>query len=274
MATPTGRERLNEAPRDLASSTEPTGTAMQLDLATVLLQWATGGLLFCWVTTRRREVGIGYGWLLRIAFGVAGDPRRSCGLRRRRHRRASPQRRRRGDGVAAAIALWSRTCAAAPACAASASGDARRRARVAAMVGTAPSDDADGARRRADGVRPAARPASRRSPAWSRSLGAASFVGGDYALSLVRLVVGAVFLGAVTDAMLLGHWYLVQPGLGRDPIQELVKIVAVLWPLEVVVCLIPHRHGVGARTAPIDDGYDGLHRVDVGRRVRSPRSAS
>ena len=30
---------------------------MQLDLATVLVQWATGGLLFCWVTTRRREVG-------------------------------------------------------------------------------------------------------------------------------------------------------------------------------------------------------------------------
>ena len=48
---------------------------MQLDLATVLAQWATGGLLFCWVTTRRREVGIGYGWLLRISFGVAGDPR-------------------------------------------------------------------------------------------------------------------------------------------------------------------------------------------------------
>ena len=40
---------------------------------------------------------------------------------------------------------------------------------------------------------------------------------------LARLVVGALFLGAVTDAMLLGHWYLVQPGLGRDPIKELVK---------------------------------------------------
>ena len=43
---------------------------MQLDLATLLAQWATGGLLFCWVTTRRREVGIGYGWLLRISFGL------------------------------------------------------------------------------------------------------------------------------------------------------------------------------------------------------------
>src|SRR6266540_1556898 len=41
---------------------------MRLDAATVLLQWATGGLLFLWVTTRRREVGLGYGWLLRAVF--------------------------------------------------------------------------------------------------------------------------------------------------------------------------------------------------------------
>ncbi|MGI9032740.1 MAG: hypothetical protein ACR2HY_03450, partial [Acidimicrobiales bacterium] len=43
---------------------------IRLDAATVLLQWATGGLAFLWVTTRRREVGIGYGWLLRSVFGV------------------------------------------------------------------------------------------------------------------------------------------------------------------------------------------------------------
>jgi hypothetical protein len=41
---------------------------IKLDAATVLLQWATGGLLFLWVTTRRREVGIGYGWLLRGTY--------------------------------------------------------------------------------------------------------------------------------------------------------------------------------------------------------------
>src|SRR5439155_11849272 len=56
-------------PATSPSSTEATA-AMQLDLATVLVQVATGGLLFCWVTTRRREVGLGYGWLLRITFGV------------------------------------------------------------------------------------------------------------------------------------------------------------------------------------------------------------
>src|SRR5215218_1875318 len=54
---------------------------IRLDAATVLLQWATGGLFFLWLTTRRREVGLGYGWLLRgtyllmavgaLAFGLA-----------------------------------------------------------------------------------------------------------------------------------------------------------------------------------------------------------
>jgi hypothetical protein len=87
--------------------------------------------------------------------------------------------------------------------------------------------------------------------------GAASFVGGDYALSLARLVVGAGFLGAVSDAMLLGHWYLVQPGLGRDPIRQLVKAVAVLWPLELVVYLIPVGM-VSVLNGSIDDGYGGL----------------
>src|SRR5258706_12282232 len=38
---------------------------IRLDAATVLLQWAVGGLAFLWFTTRRREVGLGYGWLLR-----------------------------------------------------------------------------------------------------------------------------------------------------------------------------------------------------------------
>ena len=57
---------------------------IRLDAATVLLQWAVGGLLFLWVTTRGREVGIGYGWLVRgtyvlmaagaFAVGVWIDP--------------------------------------------------------------------------------------------------------------------------------------------------------------------------------------------------------
>ena len=43
---------------------------IRLSAATVLLQWSVGGLLFLWVTTRRREVGLGYGWLLRSVYLV------------------------------------------------------------------------------------------------------------------------------------------------------------------------------------------------------------
>ena len=49
---------------------------IDFDAASLLLQWATGGLFFLWVTTRRREVGLGYGWLMRgiylaMALGAA-----------------------------------------------------------------------------------------------------------------------------------------------------------------------------------------------------------
>ena len=70
-------------------------------------------------------------------------------------------------------------------------------------------------------------------------------------------MIGALFLGAVSDAMLLGHWYLVQPGLGRDPIKELVIAVAVLWPLELAVFLVPTGM-VSVLNGSIDDGYGGL----------------
>src|SRR3954469_7681307 len=43
---------------------------VHLDAATILLQWATGGLAFLWVTTRGRLVSLGYGWLLRGVYGT------------------------------------------------------------------------------------------------------------------------------------------------------------------------------------------------------------
>ena len=73
--------------------------------------------------------------------------------------------------------------------------------------------------------------------------------GGADALAVVRTLVGAAFLGAVTDAMLLGHWYLVQPGLGRAPLLELVRWVALVWPFEVVALLWPTGMALGARRA-------------------------
>ena len=45
---------------------------IELDAATVMIQWAAGGLFFLWITTRRREVGLGYGWLQRLTFMIFG----------------------------------------------------------------------------------------------------------------------------------------------------------------------------------------------------------
>jgi hypothetical protein len=81
--------------------------------------------------------------------------------------------------------------------------------------------------------------------------------GGPHGLAIVRILVGAVFLGAVTDAMLLGHWYLVQPGLGRAPLRELTVWVAVLWVFEVAALLWPTGM-VSVLNGSIDDGYNGL----------------
>ena len=41
---------------------------VELHAATLLVGWAAGGWFFLWVTTRRREVGLGYGWLMRGVF--------------------------------------------------------------------------------------------------------------------------------------------------------------------------------------------------------------
>jgi hypothetical protein len=87
---------------------------------------------------------------------------------------------------------------------------------------------------------------------------AAGIHAGDPALlSVVRVLVGAAFLGAVSDAMLLGHWYLVQPGLARRPVLELVRWTGWVWPLEVAALLWPTgMFSVLAGT--IDDGWGGM----------------
>jgi heme exporter protein D len=81
--------------------------------------------------------------------------------------------------------------------------------------------------------------------------------GGPDVLAVARTLIGAAFLGAVTDAMLLGHWYLVQPGLGRGPLEELNRWVAWTWPFEVGALLWPVGM-VSALNGSIDDGWNGL----------------
>ena len=70
-------------------------------------------------------------------------------------------------------------------------------------------------------------------------IAAAVNAGGPAWLAIARFLVGAAFMGAITDAMLLGHWYLVQPGLARGPLLELVKWCGWLWVPEVVLLLVP-----------------------------------
>jgi hypothetical protein len=85
----------------------------------------------------------------------------------------------------------------------------------------------------------------------------ATAAGGPTALAIVRTVAGAGFLGAVSDAMLLGHWYLVQPGLGRDPILQLNRWLALMWPVEVGALLWPTGM-VSVLDGTIRDGYGGI----------------
>ncbi len=225
---------------------------MEIDVATVLLQWATGGLAFLWITTRRREVGLGYGWLLRAVYGAIAGLALAVGL-------AIDPVVGRELGSAAVVA------AAAAALAVSISRRRagvrhhqterrRRSARVAAMTGID----------RAPTVRDVDTPEF--PPALDLVAPVAGLVGlvfaaveaGDpVALSIARVVVGAAFLGAVSDAMLLGHWYLVQPGLPRAPLIELVRWTALLWPVELLVLLWPTGM-VSVLDGTIDDGYDGL----------------
>jgi hypothetical protein len=57
--------------------------------------------------------------------------------------------------------------------------------------------------------------------------------------------------------MLLGHWYLVQPGLSRTPLHELLRWATVLWFPEIVVLLWPTGM-VSVLNGTIDDGYGGM----------------
>jgi hypothetical protein len=225
---------------------------MSLDAVTVLLQWAVGGLLFLWVTTRRREVGIGYGWLLRGVYLVMAAGSVVAG----RLLDPVPVRDLAAVGVAAgtAVALAVSVVRRRAGVAGERARRERRSARVTAMTGID----------RRVGV------VDRDLPEFPPGLdlvapliGVVGLVaagldaGGSPALAVLRTVVGAAFLGAVSDAMLLGHWYLVQPGLARAPLLELVRWVTVLWPLEVAALVLPTGM-LQVLSGSVDDGYSGL----------------
>ncbi len=234
----------------------PSSDVIRLDAATVLLQWAVGGMMFCWFTTRRREVGLGYGWLLRGTYGLLALGAAVAGFRYG----TVPVREASSIAVVA-------TCAAGLGASivrrrAGVSGQRlehdRRSERVAAMTGI----DRPGDRIGSDDA-PEFAPVLDLVPVLVGVIGliaagvdAAPDGGFDMVVALLRTLVGAAFLGAVTDAMLLGHWYLVQPGLPRRLLNEIVSALGWMWPAEVAVMLLPTGM-ISVWSGAVDDGWGG-----------------
>jgi hypothetical protein len=225
---------------------------IRLNAATVLLQWAVGGLAFGWVTTRRRELGIGYGWLFRGVYLVLAVAALAAG------RATGPDAVRdvcsllvaASAGAALIVSVTRRKAGVAG----QRDREERRSARVAAMTGIdRPSLSFDRSLPEFPPVLDLVAPL----------IGLVGLVaagladGGPHALAIARTLAGAALLGSVTDAMLLGHWYLVQPGLGRGPLNELVRWVAYVWPFEVATLLWPTGM-VQVLDGTIHDGYGGM----------------
>ena len=223
-----------------------------------LLQWATGGMAFCWFTTRRREVGLGYGWLLRGTYLVLAVAAALVGFRYGR----VWGRELASIGVAAAclLALGVSIARREAGVRDQQAEHDRRSARVAAMTGIDRGErDHAGA---AAGVAEFP-PVLDLVPVAVGVIGllfaavdAAPNGGGDIALSILRTLAGAAFIGCVTNAMLLGHWYLVQPGLPRRLLDEIVVALGWTWPIEVAALLIPTGM-VSVWTGAVDDGWNG-----------------
>jgi len=223
----------------------------EVHAATVLLQWAAGGLLFGYVTTRRREVGPGYGWLLRSLYAalaaMAGIIGAAAGFRPVRDVAALA-------AAAAAVAVLVVSVRRRASTESAQQSDAlRRRRRVATMLGRpAPAAESPGG----SGFPPTLDLAA---PlvAFAGVVAGGVVAGGPLGLSVARVVIGALFFGAVSDAMLLGHWYLVQPGLRRAPLVQLVRWSMAIWVAETVVLLWPT--GVASiLSGAVDDNFGGL----------------
>ena len=186
---------------------------IRLDAATVLLQWATGGLFFLWFTTRKHEMGAGYGWLMRGTFLFLAGGAAAAGF----YNDVIIVREVAAIGCALAALLTLK----------------RKNAQwdlLAPAIGIV-------------GV-------------IAGAIDAAHGVGG-ITVNLLRVLIGTAFLGAVSDAMLLGHWYLVQPGLPRSILSELVTALRWITPFEIVVMLLPTGM-FSVLSGSVDDGWGGM----------------
>lgn len=215
-------------------------------------------MLFCWFTTRRRVIGVGYGWLLRGTYlcfaGGALAAGSASGFDLVRDISSALVALaclvalvvsivRKGAGVSGEDAEFD-----------------RRTERVAAMTGID-----------RDVGESVVRTGSEFNPTLDLLPVAIGFVGliaaavdatdgasfGTLTVALLRTLIGAAFIGAIGDGMLLGHWYLVQPGLPRKLLNEMVTALIWLWPLEVGALLLPTGM-ISVWLGTVDDGWGGL----------------
>jgi hypothetical protein len=221
--------------------------------ATFLLQWATGGLFFLWVSGKTRLIGLGFGWTTRITYlviagiglivGVMGETLwlreiSNIGLLAATSFALLVSVVKRKAGVKGLRELQK-----------------SRTDRVLAMLGdkeqTKVTDTA--IIKEFPPILDLIAPAIGTLGLVAGAIDAA----GSMWLSVARTLVGAAFLGAVSNSMLLGHWYLVQPGLSRDPIFTLVNWTGLLWLPELIVLCIPTGM-FSVLNGTIDDNYNGL----------------
>lgn len=70
----------------------------------------------------------------------------------------------------------------------------------------------------------------------------------SFAGALLSLLVGALALGLASEAMILGHWYLVSPRLPGRPLQELTFLLLAVLAVQVVLLIV--NASIPAREVP------------------------
>ncbi len=68
------------------------------------------------------------------------------------------------------------------------------------------------------------------------------------AVGVVQLLAGALFLGAVVDGLLLGHWYLVDKRASREPLKRMSQLLLAGSLIVIVTTIV--GGGGGGRTNP------------------------
>ncbi len=225
---------------------------INFEASTFFLQWAVGGGFFLWVTSQQRLVGLGYGWTNRSIYISIAAISLVMGLS------TGAVWVREISTLLFLAAMFFSLIVSVVRRKAGVEGQKAlkdsRAERVSEMLGRSNlRENNDNELKEYPPILDLLAPCLGLIGLVAGSIDA----GGPVALSVSRTLVGAAFLGAISNSMLLGHWYLVQPGLSREPIHELVKWTGILWVPELVLLCIPTGM-FSVLNGTIDDNYNGL----------------